>query len=272
MAKEETAVEVIEEPTNVEETEEELSPWYYFFSQGCGWCKKSSPIIEELIDNGHDILMLDLAEPDNQKLNQELKAEFGTQCGTPWFINAETGKGVCGFREKEQLELWLDGKDVPPPPRPTGPPPKTPFYGSTNKENIAWKKEYTKWLKDNDHMGDNWKQTQKSANEIIDGPRMKSDPPRPPMGQALASATDEALDKWGSEMEVWQKENNHLPNLQPVTTIVNQMKQRRDQMATGGQQGGPAAGVNNAQLNTMDARVQALEVKIDKIISHFGVK
>ena len=57
MAKEETAVEVIEEPTNVEETEEELSPWYYFFSQGCGWCKKASPVVEELIEEGHDILL-----------------------------------------------------------------------------------------------------------------------------------------------------------------------------------------------------------------------
>jgi len=33
-----------------------------------------------------------------------------------------------------------------------------------------------------------------------------------------------------------------------------------------------AAAVDNAQLNTMDARVQALEVKIDKLMSHFGVK
>ena len=34
----------------------------------------------------------------------------------------------------------------------------------------------------------------------------------------------------------------------------------------------PTAAVDNTQLNTMDARVQALEVKIDKLMGHFGVK
>jgi thiol-disulfide isomerase/thioredoxin len=147
---------VVEEPVDTEETEEELSPWYYFFSQGCGWCKKATPVVEELLSDGHDILLLDLAEPDNQKLNQELQQEYNTKCGTPWFINAETGKGVCGFREKDMLEVWLDGKDVPEPPPPTGPPPKVPFMGSTGKEETAWKKEYAKWLNDNSHMPENW--------------------------------------------------------------------------------------------------------------------
>ena len=272
MAKEEVLEAVVEEPVDTEETEEELSPWYYFFSQGCGWCKKATPVVEELLSDGHDILLLDLAEPDNQKLNQELQQEYNTKCGTPWFINAETGKGVCGFREKDMLKIWLDGKDVPEPPRPSGPPPKAPFQGSTNKENIAWKKEYKTWVKDNKHMPESWQQQQKSASEIIDAPRPKSDPPRPPMGQQMASATDEVFDKWSADMKVWQEENKHLPNLQPVDNMVQQMKSRRDQMAA--QAGGAPAGgaVNNAQLNTMDARVQALEVKIDKIITHFGVK
>ena len=30
------------------EDEEADSPWYYFYSQGCGWCKKSEPIVDEL--------------------------------------------------------------------------------------------------------------------------------------------------------------------------------------------------------------------------------
>ncbi len=30
--------------------------------------------------------------------------------------------------------------------------------------------------------------------------------------------------------------------------------------------------VDNTKLNTLDAKVQALEVKIDKLMSHFGVK
>ena len=124
--------------------EDELSPWYYFFATGCGWCKKANPVVDELNDDGHDILMLDVAEPDNAKLRDELFAEYGTRCGTPWFVNADTGKSVCGFREKAVLEQWLKGEDIPEPPRPTGAPPKAPFQGSTNKENITWKKEYKK--------------------------------------------------------------------------------------------------------------------------------
>ena len=114
------------EEVNVEVAEEETSPWYVFCSTGCGFCKKVEPIVEELNKEGHNILKLDLAEGDNQKLNQELKKEYNVQCGTPWFINAETGKGICGFREKDILEKWLAGEDIPAPPRPNGPPPVPP--------------------------------------------------------------------------------------------------------------------------------------------------
>ena len=85
----------------VEEPQE--SSWYYFYSQGCGWCKKSEPVVDELNKEGYNILKLDLAEPDNQKIANEIKKEYNKQCGTPWFINAETGEGVCGFREKDIL-------------------------------------------------------------------------------------------------------------------------------------------------------------------------
>jgi len=266
--------EVVEEPQKtaevVDTVEEELSPWYVFCSTGCGFCKKAEPVVEELNNEGYDILTLDLAEPDNAKLNQELKTEYNQQCGTPWFINAETGKGVCGFREKDVLKKWLDGEDIPEPSRPSGPPPKVPFQGSTNKEEIAWKKEYTKWVKDNKHMPKDWLDRQRSASEIIDSPRSKSDPPRPVGGPNI---TDEQLDKWGEEMKAWQEENKHLPNLQPVDNMDAQMKQRKNQMALQQPGGGPAGGaVDNAQLNSMDARVQSLEVKLDKVLSHFGVK
>jgi len=271
MAKEEVLEAVVEEPTEVDketnEVEEELSPWYVFCSTGCGFCKKSEPIIEELIEEGHDILILDMAEPANQQLNKELQTEYKTQCGTPWFINADTGKGICGYREKDVLEKWLAGEDIPVPPRPTGAPPKVPFQGSTNKQELAWKKEYKKWVKDNKHMPDVWQKQQKPANEIIDSPRPKSDPPRPPMGPQMAQATDEVLDKWGVDMKVWQEENKHLPNLQPVDGMVQQLKNRRNQMA----QGGPGApgGPVSPQL---EGRLSSLESKMDKLIAHLGVK
>ena len=275
MAKEEV-LEVVEEPTNTEETEEELSPWYVFCSTGCGFCKKSEPVIEELNNEGYDILTLDLSEPDNQALNKELQEEYGARCGTPWFINADTGKQICGYRDKNVLLKWLAGEDIPEPPRPTGPPPRIPFHGSTNEENITWKGAYNKWLKDNKHMGDDWVKNQRTAAQILDNPRAKSDPPRPPMGQ---DATLEQVDKWGVELSKWQKENSHLPNHQPVDQVVQNFKNRiaagsRNVPQAGVPVGGVPVGgvVDDTKLNTLNARVQALEVKLDRIISHFGVK
>ena len=123
------------EEVNPEVVDEEAdSPWYYFYSQGCGWCKKSEPIVDELINEGHDILKLDLADADNRALNQELQKEYNIQCGTPWFINEATGKGICGFREKDVIEKWLDGEDIPAPPRPKSQPPKLPFHGASEDE------------------------------------------------------------------------------------------------------------------------------------------
>tara|TARA_B100001250_G_C19785124_1_gene783784 strand:- start:528 stop:1424 length:897 start_codon:yes stop_codon:yes gene_type:complete len=263
------------EAEEVSEEEDELSPWYYFYSVGCGFCKKVEPIIEELNNEGHDILFLDMAESDNQKLNQELKKEYNKNCGTPWFINADTGESVCGYREKDILEKWLAGEEIPEPPRLKSQMPKIPFDGSTEEETKKWTSEYEKWLEENNHMGDEFMNRQKSAADIIASPRPKSDPPRPPMGPALKNATDEQLDSWGVEYQKWIDDNSHLPNVQPSTTAVQNMKNRRNQMmaSEGGlppqAQGGQ---VNNAKINTLEAKVTALEVKIDKLMGHFGVK
>ena len=270
-SKNEEVQEVVEEPQKtaevVDTVEEELSPWYVFCSTGCGFCKKAEPVVEELNNEGYDILTLDLAEPDNAKLNQELKTEYGVQCGTPWFINAETGKGVCGFREKDVLKKWLAGEDIPEPPRPKGMPPKPPFMGATKKEEKEWKTQYNKWLGDNKHLPADRK---KSAKEILDMPRPKTEPPRPPMGP---QSTDADIDKWSEEYKKWAKENSHLPNLQSVDKMVENFKNRKNQMAQrGGNQPPQLGGTDNVKLNNLDAKVQALEVKIDKIMSHFGVK
>ena len=243
------------------EDEDADSPWYYFYSQGCGWCKRSEPIVDELNKNraeGEQILKLDLADPDNRALNEELKAEYGVQCGTPWFINEATGKGICGFREKDIIQKWLDGEEIPAPPRPKGPIPKLPLLEAPEKEVNKWKKDYEKWLKDNEHLPDNQK---KSVDDMLAMPRPKTEPPTPPR----PNMSDEELDKWGKEYDEWAKVNSHLPNLQPSKVILQRMKGQA-------QQGAPAAAVDNAKLNTMDAKIQALEVKIDKIMNHFGVK
>ena len=268
-----TTTEAVEEPTDevVDDGEEELSPWYYFFSVGCGFCKKVEPIVEELNENGADILFLDMSEPDNQKLNKELQEEYGKRCGTPWFINAETGEHICGYREKDVLEKWLAGESIPEPPRLKSQMPRPPFHGSSDEENATWTTSYNKWLEENNHMGDEFLSRQKSAEDMLSQPRPKSEPPRPPMGPALAQATDEQIDKWGEEMTKWQEENSHLPNLQPVATVVQNIKARRNQMQAQGQGGTPPA-VDNAKLNSLEAKMTALEVKLDKVMSHFGVK
>ena len=228
----EEKTEVVEEIDSAEveekttDEEEELSPWYYFFSVGCGFCKKVEPIIEELNNEGHDILFLDMAEPENQELNKELQQEYGKRCGTPWFINADTGEAVCGYREKDVLLKWLSGEKIPEPPRLKSQMPKIPFMGSSEEEETKWAESYQKCLEENQHMGDDFIKRQKSSDEILGNPRPKSDPPKPPIGAALQNASDEEIDKWGEEMKVWAEENNHLPNLQPIANMINNIKGR----------------------------------------------
>ena len=46
------------------------SKLYFFYTIGCGWCKKVMPHIDALNEEGHNILKLDLADGDNKKLAQ----------------------------------------------------------------------------------------------------------------------------------------------------------------------------------------------------------
>ena len=254
------------EEVNPEVVDDEAdSPWYYFYSQGCGWCKKSEPIVDELNKEGHDILKLDLADPDNQALNRELQQEYNIQCGTPWFINEATGKGICGFREKDIIEKWLDGEDIPAPPRPKGPPPKLPLLEAPDEEVKKWSDDYEKWLKENDHLPDNQK---KSAEEMLKMPRPKSDPPKPPAPQS----DDAVLDKWAEDYDKWAVENDHLPNLQKGAQIVQRMKAQMNRQQPQGNSVSKLDPQQFAKINNMDAKIQSLEVKVNKIIEHFGIE
>lgn len=243
--------EVKNNAENTNDVEEIQSPWYYFYSVGCGFCKKVEPIIDELNENGHDILKLDISDPENQKISQELKKEYKAQCGTPWFINIETGKQVCGYREKDILEKWLAGEDIPAPPRPKGPMPKVPLLGSSNKVESAWKKDYKKWAEENSHLPN-----LQSANQILERPRPKTEPPKPP----IPNSTDEQLDDWGKEYDKWVSENKHLPNLQPSKVILDRMKNARNQQQM------PQGGGN------LEQRLNTVEQKLDKLMNHLGVR
>ena len=128
------------------------STLYYFYSVGCGWCKKTEPLVDELNESGYDILKLDLTDKDNQELNKQLKEKYGKQCGTPWLIDASTGNNICGFREKNIIEKWAKGEEIPEPPKPKSPPPPPPTNFDEEKQVNTWKEAYEKWCKDNEHM------------------------------------------------------------------------------------------------------------------------
>ena len=96
--------------------------------------RANAPYIDKLIKEGHDILKLDLADKDNQGLKNELSKEYKKQCGTPWLIDASNGNQVCGYREKDIIEKWVNGEDIPAPPKPNGVPPRPPFMNATDEE------------------------------------------------------------------------------------------------------------------------------------------
>tara|TARA_R110000824_G_scaffold1547_6_gene7708 strand:+ start:496 stop:1257 length:762 start_codon:yes stop_codon:yes gene_type:complete len=239
---------------NVEVVENEESTLYYFYSVGCGFCKKAEPIIDELIKEGHDILKLDVAEPDNNGLKQELEKKYNKRCGTPWFIDGKNGNDICGYREKDIIQKWIDGEEIPAPPRPKSQMPRPPFHGAAKKDEKSWIVEYTKWTEENSHLPN-----LQTAEQILARPRPKSDPPRPP----VQGADDKTIDIWVKEYDKWKDENSHLPNLQPGNVIAQRFKQGNQP-----QVGAPGANLNPDQ----NARLNRLEQKMDKLIKHLGVK
>ena len=245
------------EEKNVEVVEEE-SPWDYFYSVGCAYCKKLDPMIDELNNNGNEILKLDLSIVDNKHLKKELEDEYNTtadkpRCGTPWLINADTGKQICGYREKDVVEKWLNGEDIPPPPRPTRMIPKLPFHEASKKEIKKWKKDYNEWCEENKHLPN-----VQTAEDLLKRPRPKSDPPVFPNLQS----SSEDLEKFKKLYSVWYEDNKHMPGLQSAEIITNRILNARR-----------SAGVTQNTLNPdQEARLSRLEQKLDKLIKHLGVK
>ena len=76
----------------------------YIMSNSCGWCKKADPIVAELVKEGHKITTLDVMNPDEAQKANDAKNKHQAQCGTPLFLDNETGTQVCGFREKDIVE------------------------------------------------------------------------------------------------------------------------------------------------------------------------
>jgi hypothetical protein len=236
------------------------SALYYFYSVGCAFCKQIEPVVDELIKEGHNILKLDISDNDNRGLRDEIAKKYNKQCGTPWFVDAENGNAVCGAKPKEDLLKWIDGEDIPEPPRPKGPPPKIPFHGASDDEVKKWTEEYEKWLDENSHLPNT-----QSPEDVLKRPRPKTEPPRPP----AQDATEKDLDEWGKTYDKWVKENDHLPNLQPSNVVLDRMKQQREQM---NQMRSAASTVPTPMDKDTEARITRIEQKIDKLVKHLGVK
>jgi len=96
----------------------EKSDLLYITNPGCGWCKKSDPHVAALKKQGYSITTLDMSNADEAKRANEVKMKHSIHCGTPLFVDDESGNSVCGFRELEVLTKWADGEEIPAPPRP----------------------------------------------------------------------------------------------------------------------------------------------------------
>ena len=225
---------------------------YYFYTVGCGFCKKAEPLVDELNKEGHNILKLDLAEKENKVIVEDIKKEHDIKCGTPLFVNAETGHYVCGYREKDIMLKWLNGEDIPPTPRPKTPMPRPPFHGVSKGEENNWKVEYEEWADENSHLPN-----LKTADELLAMPRPRSQPPPPPR----PDSTDKEKNEWKIKYEKWVKENDHMPNLISADAIMSRMNQGPSQLP--GRQALP---------QQLERRIALIETKLTKLMNHLGVK
>ena len=97
-----------------------MSELTYITSARCGWCRKADPIIEQLQKDGVEIRVLDVTIPEQQEEATLIKRKHNANCGTPFFIDAESGNSVCGFNE-EGIKAWVRGeKHTPKPKQNTG--------------------------------------------------------------------------------------------------------------------------------------------------------
>lgn len=87
----------------------------YIMNPSCGWCTKANPIVDELIEDGYKITTLNVKDSnDNKRAAKEIE-KYSVKCGTPLFLDAETGNVACGFKPKDVLEKWAKGESIPVP-------------------------------------------------------------------------------------------------------------------------------------------------------------
>jgi len=225
---------------------------YYFYTVGCGFCKKAEPIVDELNKEGHNILKLDLAEKENKTIVEDIKQKYDIKCGTPLFVNAETGHYICGMREKDIILKWINGEEIPAVPRPNSPMPRPPFHGANKYEEKKWRADYKKWAEENSHLPNI-----KTADELLAMPRPKSLPPQIPQ----PGSSNTVIKKWRTVYKKWVTENKHLPNLIPAEQLEQRIRNAPQ----------PQQQVQNIN-QAFEQRLRSVETKLDKLMSHLGVR
>ena len=85
-------------------------------------------------------------------------------------------------------------------------------------------------------------------------PQPKSPPP--PLPQNWDD--DKEVGKWTEEYEIWCDKNEHLPNLQSAEELKERFKKQWED--------------RKKQQQSVESRMGVLEEKMDKLMSHLGVK
>jgi len=96
--------------------------------------------------------------------------------------------------------------------------------------------------------------------EVIPEPPKPPKPKSPPPPLPKDWNNGDEIKNFKEKYNEWKEENNHVPNLQPAEQIVNRYKQQWK------------ARKNQSQPQTSDASVRGIEQKLDRLMSHLGVK
>ena len=132
------------------------STLYYFHSIGCAFCKQIDPIVDKLNNEGYNILKLDESDSNNQGLKREIENKYDLRCGTPFLVDGNSGKNICGANATEEMiKAWADGKEIPelpqlPKPKSAAPPLPQDFDDEKQVEKFT--KDYNKWKDENNHL------------------------------------------------------------------------------------------------------------------------
>ena len=107
------------------------------------------------------------------------------------------------------------------------------------------------------------------GEEIPKPPQPKGPPPPPPKD----FENTEEVERWKNAYIEWSKENNHLPNVPDVETMLGRLKERNEMMKKQLENNKRAVGDGTGGLTGgQEARIQRLEQKLDKLMKHLGVK